>query len=262
MILLSMAKKKAKVKTQKTKEKKETKSEFKVKVEEAEEAQEVEKEVKISPAGGENPAYVDTPISQNEDVKAYDHPHSEHHEEVKEPEPEPEHEPDSKSAKSADKNPLSFWAIFFAFTISLILGGLLVGGIFYFRTNVDITTPKETPTPKSTITPDTNQPEPTEESGSVEISELKVQILNGSGIAGEANSVAALLVTAGFEDIDTANAKTYDYTKTEISTKKSLRSSVVDEIESALSGYSLATGSDLDEDYEYDVVVIVGTSKN
>ena len=240
----------AKKKTKKKKvEKKDSESKFKVTVEESSESTEKPKEII------ENPAYVETPVPQDEEVKAYDHPHSEHHEAS---EPEAEETPE-EPPKEPKKDSLSFWAIFIAFIVSLTLGGLLVGGIFYFRNNVDTTTPKPTQTPESTLTP--SAPEPTS-APTVEISELSVQVLNGSGVAGEAGKVTVLLEPLGFADIDSANAKTYDYTSTEISTKESVPQSIVDEIEEALDIYKVKIGADLDEDYEYDVVVIVGTSKN
>ncbi len=90
---------------------------------------------------------------------------------------------------------------------------------------------------------------------------IKVSILNGSGIAGEAGKVKALLNDSGFTDITTGNAKTYDFTKTIVSTKADADKSLYSEIEKSLETYDVEKGEDLSKDSEFDVVVTVGKTK-
>lgn len=106
-----------------------------------------------------------------------------------------------------------------------------------------------TPTPSPT-------PEP------VELGELEVEILNGSGVAGEAGVVQEMLVAEGFgeELIEVGNADSYDHLDTEVRVKAGLSEQIYQEIKRALnSDYQVVMGEDLTEDYRYDAVVIVGT---
>ena len=160
------------------------------------------------------------------------------------------------------KGNLSFLTIFLAFIISLIIGGALVGGIFYYQNNVDNVT-EEVTEPGPTFSPPTETTSPTPNGEGVlddaDLTEYTVQVLNGSGIPGEAGKVEALLVKAGFVDIETGNAKSYDYTETEVSVKEDVPSSIVDGVLDALDSYTTSEGQTLDDGNEFDIVVIIGS---
>ncbi|MBI2009577.1 MAG: LytR C-terminal domain-containing protein [Candidatus Chisholmbacteria bacterium] len=100
-------------------------------------------------------------------------------------------------------------------------------------------------------------PEPQEE---LKREDIKVQVLNGSGIAGEAGKLAAILEAAGFEDIDTGNAQNYDYTGITIQVKEG-EDEIAELVESDLRDdyEDIDIDDTLDADSEFAVVVIRGS---
>jgi uncharacterized protein YfaQ (DUF2300 family) len=89
--------------------------------------------------------------------------------------------------------------------------------VIYFsksRINTDVVV---TPTPSPaesliSVTPTaTAAPTP-----KVDVAKVKMQILNGSGIKGEAGVAAKLLESSGFEGIKIGNAAKFNYEKTEV----------------------------------------------
>ena len=159
---------------------------------------------------------------------------------------------------------LPFWILFIAFIIGLSIGAGLIGGIFYYRSNVsktnkEIVNIKPTSTPMST--PEVTVEENETEEKKIDLSKYKVQVLNGSGIKGIASKTSNLLEEAGFKDIDTGNADSYNYTKTEVSFKDSVESDVFKSIEDALTDYTIEKSDDLKDTSDYDIVIIVGQPK-
>ena len=93
----------------------------------------------------------------------------------------------------------------------------------------------------------------------IDFVDYKVSILNGSGVAGEAGKVEELLKDVRFEDMDTGNADSYDYTDTEIRMKDGTPKAVYTAVKEALSdNYSVSKGDSLNDDADYDVIVMVG----
>lgn len=161
------------------------------------------------------------------------------------------------------KEKVPFWIIFIAFLLGLSLGAGIIGGIFYYKVRVENMLPKESPTPEAMSTPTPQQETATPTPVSKEDKEsLKIQVLNGSGIAGEASKVEGSLNDAGFTTITTGNAKSYDYTDTELSVKSSVSNELKSEIKDALSGYTLKDSDELPDSSTYDVVITVGKTKN
>lgn len=157
------------------------------------------------------------------------------------------------------------------FVIALLIGGGAVAGFFYFF-NPYKQTPEsekqsadaveestdETPTPEleeEIVATDSAEPE------EVDLSTLSVQILNGSGTAGEAGVVNELLKAEGFELFELGNASSYDYTATDVQIKEGTALEVFETIKDALTadGYTIAEDDALSEDNEYDVIIVVGT---
>ena len=139
-----------------------------------------------------------------------------------------------------------------------ILGAIL-GGIVFYQKGVNTISVEESPTPvASTVAIAT----PTATPKAVDVSAFDVAIFNGSGIAGEAGAVKTLLTDAGFNVVSTANAATYDYTKTIIKAKSTIDAAVIQKLKDALSkDYVLGDSQTLSSSSTTDIQVVVGSSK-
>ena len=105
------------------------------------------------------------------------------------------------------------------------------------------------PTPKLTSTP----------LPKVNKSQLKIKVLNGSGIKGKASEVKDLLKEKGYQEILTGNADSFDYQQTEIQVKKSkasVTSTVKNDLKENLTSFKEST---LDEDEAADIILIIGS---
>lgn len=141
----------------------------------------------------------------------------------------------------------------------IFLLGAILGGIVFYQKGVN-KSHEETPSPIASMTP---LPTPSASpSASVDLTKYSISILNGSGIAGEANKVKTLLTGAGFKVGSTANAATYDYTKTIIKAKNTVEVSFITALSNALGKtYVVDTLQNLASSSADSVQVIVGTSK-
>jgi hypothetical protein len=108
-------------------------------------------------------------------------------------------------------------------------------------------------TPTMTLTP-TATATPTPEVA--DLSKLKVQVLNGSGVTGEAAKVKAILLGMGFVNIDTGNAAAT--TASEIQMKSIVPISVGDQIMKSVISYNLSNVSTLTNDNKYDLIMVLG----
>lgn len=177
-------------------------------------------------------------------------------------------EPVTETTDNPDKLP--FWVLFLSFLIGVSLGAGLIGGIFYYQSSVDnlgvteeVTQPTASPKVsdgKPTPSPSTDTEDVTEEE--VDLSVYKVQVLNGSGIGGEAAKAEALVVDAGFTNTTTGNADSYSYTTTEIQYKDSVDKRAFSPLEEALDVYVVERTDVLPESNAYDIVIIVGQDKS
>lgn len=111
---------------------------------------------------------------------------------------------------------------------------------------------KEKPTPTNIPT---NTPTPTP---SFKKEELKITVLNGSGIKGKAGEVRDILKEKGYGEIITGNADNFDYQKSEIKVKKE-KLQAQEMLERDLKDYlSSFKKSILDEKELADIVIILG----
>ena len=150
--------------------------------------------------------------------------------------------------------------VFIIVFILVLVLGLVAGGFYYYKTKVSGgETPKEeTPAPSAQETPT-----PTLAEEEVDLSEYSVSVLNGSGIPGEAGKVETALKAQGFETIETGNAESYDYTVSEVSLKKDTPEAVYEAVKKAMAGYKIVRQeSELAESSDFDVEIIVGTTKS
>ncbi|PIZ66016.1 hypothetical protein CO051_02440 [Candidatus Roizmanbacteria bacterium CG_4_9_14_0_2_um_filter_39_13] len=157
--------------------------------------------------------------------------------------------------------------IIFLFALSFLITFGILFGLAQMNTNMitlkipsiafpSFASPTPTPIP-TTPTPNAPTPTPTPE---VVREELKIKVLNGSGIRGKAGIVKDFLTDAGYEDIITANAAAFDYEITVIQFKKGQEATrdlvsedIASEIEDKVVFETLA------EDEAADIVIIVGT---
>ncbi len=141
----------------------------------------------------------------------------------------------------------------FAFVVGL--------GVFYALGQIINTTelPSTSPSPSADITAS-----PPEATSSPSLSnELKVQILNGSGVVGEAAYVEGLLTPIGLTLITLGNADRYDYENTQLQRKETVTPDALRVVKSALEKeYLVSVSSDLlTKDSEYDLLIVVGKKK-
>lgn len=142
----------------------------------------------------------------------------------------------------------------FLFILSFIISFALFFLITNFK-NIKIpelakkTTPTITPAPTSTPTP----------TPSFKKEELKIQVLNGSGVAGKASEMKNILKKKGYQEIITGNADNFDYKITEIKAKKS-KSQAVSMIKEDLKDYlSSFKETELPEKETPDVIIVFGS---
>jgi hypothetical protein len=152
---------------------------------------------------------------------------------------------------------VGLFVLAFALTTAAIFGlsRLNLDGINLSAMTSRLSFTQPTPTPAPTAVP-TNTPTPTPEP---DRESLRVKVLNGSGTAGKASDVKAILSEAGYTDILTGNADSFDYEKTEIQLKED--SALYFEVLKAdLQEYAqVVQGDPLDEDEAADAVVIIGS---
>ncbi len=157
------------------------------------------------------------------------------------------------------------WKPIGLFAAAFILAIGAVFGIYRLATagpNIDVgslvsqvsftePTPTPSPTPEPTATP-TPTPEPERDT-------LRIRVLNGSGTPGLAGEVRDLLRDAGYSDIVTGNADSFDFETTEIQLKEE-REEFFEVLQSDISeNATVEDFNELDEDDAADAVIIVGT---
>ncbi|KKS80964.1 MAG: Cell envelope-related function transcriptional attenuator common domain protein [Candidatus Woesebacteria bacterium GW2011_GWC1_43_10b] len=155
----------------------------------------------------------------------------------------------------------SFKIIIITALVTATIVALLAGGIYVYLTGTNsISKIPEEPTP--TPTPIALEPEviPTPLPEEVDLSEFDVNILNGSGKIGEAGKVRGLIEKAGFNVVNTGNAKTFDFKETIIQAGEDVPQAVVDAAQKALEeDYAIKIGETLPSSSNYDLVITVGS---
>ena len=169
---------------------------------------------------------------------------------------------DEKATVEKKKGP-GFFKILLIILIILSVIAVIVGGVFYYQKNISNSkneespeTVQENPTTAPTATP-------TEAVEKVDYSKYTLQILNGSGIPGEAAKAQEMLTDLDFEDVTTGNASNYDFENSVIALKEGVPDQVFTDIKDLLnSTYNVEdTKETLDDSSTYDVVVTIGQRK-
>ncbi|WKZ26063.1 MAG: LytR C-terminal domain-containing protein [bacterium] len=161
---------------------------------------------------------------------------------------------DFQSSSNRAKNSNSKWLIIFI--LLLVLGG---AGIYFFsKTSSE---PIATPTPSFGIVPidePQNTPSPTSTPAPVNKSEVSIEILNGTGITGEAKLLSDKLKTLGYSDITSGNADSTNNTITTVTFLSSLSKTVQDELKKELESFYKEVNVKTSTTQKSDVVVITG----
>jgi hypothetical protein len=110
------------------------------------------------------------------------------------------------------------------------------------------------------ISPTISVPTPITTPTSVPVEDLKIQVLNGSGTAGEASKIVDLVSQYKFKVENTSNAANFDFTQTQIQTKKSVSSYAINLlIESLGKKYTAKLlPENLSSSSEFDVIITTG----
>lgn len=151
------------------------------------------------------------------------------------------------------------WKKVFIYTlISAFIGFIILGGLLFALNNYDLNLTKKTEE-KSIVLPSTT-PKPTKEpEDSVDKEAYEIEVLNGSGIAGEAAAVQTLLEDAGFKVSGIGNASNSDFEETQILTGEDIDESYLEELEKTLEDRGPVETEKAPSSQTEDVVVIVGS---
>lgn len=188
-------------------------------------------------------------------------------EEIKHLEEKAEEKTQGKAVKNIGKDqkkeePKKSWILILLLILTIL--GMPVLGVYYSFLRQKPANESEKTKQKAMVAVEPTT-EPTA-SPAVEVlkkEELKIQILNGSGIEGEAAVAAQLLRDTGYqENINTDNADSYDYQETVIKIKEE-KIDYLEELKQNLeSEYVVLENSErLDNDNSFDVIITIGSQK-
>lgn len=138
---------------------------------------------------------------------------------------------------------------------------LLVVGLGFFLMNRGKSDTDEASNQEVFPTSDFEAPSPTT-AESLSKEEIKIKVLNGSGVVGEANRVKLILEDNEFTVDSTGNADSYDSQDTTIASKSTVPSSIISELKDLLEkDYTVSTSS-LDDSESVDIIITVGARIN
>lgn len=145
--------------------------------------------------------------------------------------------------------PIIFWAV----GVCILVVAIGFGIISFSKGTLPISFARPTPTPSPIPTPIVT-PTP-----AVNKSELEIEVLNGSGKAGVASTLKALLEEKGYTVAGTGNATNYDYAQTEIQVKAD-KEAFLSILQADLTGsYVIGTATaTLKDSLPYNAVIIIG----
>ena len=142
--------------------------------------------------------------------------------------------------------------IFLGLVVAGLTVVLIMRGVSFLQQKPNNTIPIDS----STSTLPTSRPEPT--AVIMKAQDIKVRVLNGSGIPGEAGRYKNILEEAKFEVIEVGNASFFDYDTTEIRYKEGNNTEldlVLENLEDVLTSEDF-----LDADDKADIEIIVGSN--
>ncbi|MEI6326708.1 MAG: LytR C-terminal domain-containing protein [Candidatus Roizmanbacteria bacterium] len=151
----------------------------------------------------------------------------------------------------------------------LIIFVVVFSGLYFLlqgRTGTGVTLPSflatASPTTVPTIEPTKTPPTPTP-TVEVKRSEIKVRILNGTGVRGQAAGISKLLSKKGYTSVTLGNAANYNYTVSEININTDkmnlLKGTVVEDVKDSVAKPKIGELKSTDT---VDVEIILGTDAN
>ncbi|MEK7526708.1 MAG: LytR C-terminal domain-containing protein [Patescibacteria group bacterium] len=139
----------------------------------------------------------------------------------------------------------------------LLIAG--VAGFFLTQSQSEEELPSPTPAFEETAT---ETPEATSTAAPISKADIKIEIQNGTGVAGEAGFLQTTLKAMGFENITVGNAATQDATTTTITFSSKVPSQIQDELTTKLktiyTSLETKTSSTLTKS---DILIVTGTRK-
>lgn len=154
--------------------------------------------------------------------------------------------------------------IFLMILLILIIAALIGIGFVYRQPIMSAVSGKlnSAPTPTSTAAPSQQSATPTPTPKTVKLDIHPIEVLNGSGTAGEASKVKEILVGKGFKVDSVGNADSSDHTNTVIQAKSSVSRDFLDSLKKTLSeSYTLDPVDTLSETKDVDIIVVIGQTK-
>lgn len=132
--------------------------------------------------------------------------------------------------------------------VILILFLLVIGGVtfFVFKSSKNVSTTESTPTPQAlSDLIGSATPEATPTSTPSDKTQVKISVLNGTGIAGAAGLLSDALKSLGYTNVTTGNASSQNATSTEVIFASTVSQDVVTEITKKLNDLytSVTTGN-------------------
>lgn len=139
---------------------------------------------------------------------------------------------------------------------TILIGAILIGVFFITRQ------PTKTAESSAVIT-ETPIPTPTE-APKIDKTTVKIQVVNGTGIAGQAGLVVKALTNAGYnaDNIKSTNAKTFDNTVTTVTGRTNFDTTVNDVatvLKPTFADIAVST-TKLDDTNAFDIVILTGST--
>jgi hypothetical protein len=140
--------------------------------------------------------------------------------------------------------------------IFIVIALVLVAvGFFISREEKLVLSPVSTPTPSEEATP-TPSPEP------INKEDIKIEVLNGTEIAGEAAFLQSQLGDLGYEDIEIGNADSQDFVATKVVFSPEVSDTVKNEILDKLDDLYEDVETDTSSMDTFDIQVTIGYRKD
>lgn len=148
----------------------------------------------------------------------------------------------------------SWKKVFLIGFIFLVVVGVIGAGMYWYR----MQTPRVT---VPTVTPDTQESSPSAiPFPTIEKSKLKIQILNGSGVVGQAGKIKDDLLKLGFSSIDTGNSDIVKRAETIASFSANIASQDKSDIQKVLEGiFAKVDLLEAGSSAKYDVQITTGS---